>query len=78
MGNLEYKVVRKKKIDKELNLRVLVNNAAERIIVEFSSKDGKIILQKNYQDNYYGREEAKVFEDSMKSIADLKARFKLK
>lgn len=78
MGNLEYKVVKKKKIDKEMTLRVLVNNAAERILVEFSSKDGKIILQKSFQDNFYGREQAKAFEGTLKSINELKAHFRIK
>lgn len=78
MGNLEYKVVKKKKIDKELTLRVLINHAAERILVEFSSKDGKIVLQKSFQDNYYGKEEAKAFETTIKSISELKSHFRLK
>jgi hypothetical protein len=74
MGNLEYKVIRKKKLDKELLLRVLVNKAAERMLVEFSSKDGKLFLQKSFQDNYYGRQEANTFEESLKTINDLEER----
>ncbi len=74
MGNLEYKVVRKKKVDKELTVQVLVNYAAERILVEFSSKDGKMILQKSFQDTFYGKEEAKQFENSLKSFDEFKAR----
>jgi hypothetical protein len=75
MGNLENKVLKKKKLDKELNLKVLVNNASERILVEFSSKDGKMVLQKSFQDNYYGRQDAKAFETSIKTIEDLKEHF---
>jgi hypothetical protein len=75
MGNLEYKVVRKKKVDKELSMRVLVNTAADRILIEFSSKDGKMVLQKSFQDNYYGREEAAAFETRFKSIGELKRHF---
>jgi hypothetical protein len=76
MDNLEYKIVRKKKLDKELTVKILKNVAAERILVEFSSKDGKMIVQKSFQDNYhYGREEAKVFENAFKSINDLKVHF---
>lgn len=78
MGNLEYKVVRKKKLDKDASVRVLINHAAERILVEFSSKDGKIVLQKSFQDTHYGREEAKTFEDSLKSMDDLRSHFRLK
>ena len=72
MGNLEYKIIRKKKLDKELTLKILVNYAAERMLVEFSSKDGKMILQKSFQDNFHGRAEAKVFEGTIKTIDELK------
>ena len=75
MGNLEYKVVRKKKLDKELTLRILKHKVAERIFVEFSSKDGKMLLQKSFQDNFRGREEAKSFEDKYKTISDLRKHF---
>ena len=74
----ETKVIREKKLDKKCTLRVLKNEAAERIFVEFSSKDGKLTLQRSYQDTYYGREEAKVFEGSIKSIDDLVAYFEEK
>jgi len=72
MSLLDTKVLRKKKLDKELNLRVFKNEASERLFVEFSSKDGKMVVQKSFQDTYSGRIEAKVFEDAFKSIEDLK------
>lgn len=75
MANLDTKVVTKKKIDKELSLRVLKNDAAERIYVEFSSKDGKLVLQKSFQDTFYGKRDAQLFQDSLKSIDDLKNYF---
>lgn len=78
MANLEYVVVRKKKIDKELYLRVLFNEAAERILIEFSSKNGKMLLQKSFQNNITGKEAAKVFEKSYKSIKQLKKHFGFK
>jgi hypothetical protein len=77
MSNLEYREVKNKKVDKELTLRVLVNIAAERILVEFSSKDGKMVLQKSFQDNFHGREDAKKFEKHFKSIKELKKHFKV-
>jgi len=77
MGSLDYKVIRKKKLDKELSLKVSKNEAAEKILVEFSSKDGRMILQRSFQDNFYGNQEAEVFEKSMKSINDLKKHFNL-
>lgn len=75
MSGLENKVIRKKKLDKELTMRVLRNELSERIFVEFTSKDGKLVLQKSFQDNHYGQKEAKIFEESLKSIDDLKAYF---
>lgn len=74
MSGLENKVIRKKKLDKELTLKVIRSEMGERIFVEFSSKDGKLILQKSFQDNHYGHKEAKIFEESLKSIDDLRAR----
>lgn len=76
MSSLENKIIKKKKLDKELTLRVIRNEAAERIFVEFSSKDGKIVLQKSFQNNHYGLKEAKVFEESLKTIDDLKSYFR--
>jgi len=78
MSGLDNKIIRKKKLDKELTLKVLKHEAAERIFVEFSSKDGKIILQKSFQDNFHGNKEAKAFENSLKSIDDLKEYFRRK
>lgn len=75
MATLENKVLRKKKIDKELSLKVTKNDAAERIFVEFSSKDGKMVLQRSFQDTFHGRTEAGVFEESIKSINELVAHF---
>lgn len=78
MSGLDNKVVRKKKLDKELTLKVLKHEAAERIFVEFSSRDGKLILQKSFQDNFRGNKEAVEFENSLKSIDDLKEYFRRK
>lgn len=78
MSLLETKVVRKKKLDKDLTVRVLRNEAAERIYVEFSSKDGKIVLQKSFQDNFRGKLEAESFEGAFQTIGDLKKHFGFK
>lgn len=71
MSLLDTKVLKKKKLD-NLNLKVTRNEAAERIFVEFSSKDGKLVVQKSFQDNFMGRTEAKTFEDAFQSLEDLK------
>lgn len=75
MSGLDNKVIRKKKLDKELTLKVLKHEAAERIFVEFSSKDGKLVLQKSFQDNFHGNKEAKAFESRFKTIEELKEYF---
>jgi hypothetical protein len=78
MGNLELKIVKNRKLDKELTLKVMRHKAAERIFVEFTSKDGRLVVQKSFQDNFRGRSEAKIFEDKFKSIGDLKRHFGFK
>lgn len=78
MSNLETKILKKKNIDKELIVKVLRNTASERIFVEFASKDGKLKVHKSFQDNYYGREDAKKFESSIGSIEDLRNYFNSK
>lgn len=78
MTSLDNKIIRKKKLDKELTVKVIKNEASERIFVEFISKDGKLTLHKSFQDTFYGREDAKKFEDSINSIEDLKNYFHTK
>ncbi len=78
MSTLEIKTIRKQKLDKDLTVKVTKQNAAERIFVEFSSKDGKLVLQRSFQDTYAGRKSAEEFENTFKSIDDLKKHFKVK
>lgn len=74
--SLENKVLRKKKLDKELLLKVCQNDATERIFVEFSTKNGRMILQKSFQNNFYGRQDAEAFEKSIATIEEFVARLK--
>lgn len=78
MSNLDYRVIKKKKVDKETNLRVLKNEALNRIAVEFTSDICKLTLQKSYQDTYEGRLEAEEFQKTIKSTNDLKQYFGVK
>jgi hypothetical protein len=75
MSLLDVKVLRKKKVDKDLNVKVSQNEASERIFVEFSSKDGKLVVQRSFQDTYLGRKDAAAFEESFKSFDDFRAHF---
>ena len=76
MSLLDTKVLKKKKLD-NITLKVSRNEANERIFVEFSSKDGKLVVQKSFQDTYSGRQEAAKFEERFKTFDDLKAHFKM-
>lgn len=75
MPILENKVLKKKKIDKDLNLKITRNDAAERLFIEFSSKDNKLVMQKSFQNNYHGRLEADAFENSFQSFDQFKQYF---
>lgn len=76
MSTLEHKVLKNKKLEKDLILKITKSEAAERIFVEFASKDGKMRLQRSFQDNYLGRRDAAVFESMFKNLDELKAHFK--
>lgn len=75
MSSLDNKVIKKKKIDKETNLKVLQNRALGRVMVEFSSDVCKLVVQKSFQDTYEGRKEAEDFQKAIKSTNDLKRYF---
>jgi hypothetical protein len=72
------KVIKKKKVDKELTLKVTKNEMSERIFVEFRTDDGKIVLQKSFQDNYSGAAAAEEFSKSIKNLKDLRNYFGMK
>lgn len=72
------KITKTKKLDKHSVMRLSKNDANGRIFVEFASEDGKLVLQKSFQNNYFGNKEAEEFQDTIKSIGDLKAYFKIK
>jgi hypothetical protein len=75
MVNYDSKVLKKKKIDKELNLKVTQNEMSGRIFVEFSSEDGKLVTQKSFQNTFEGKKEAEAFQKRFKSLNDLKKYF---
>ena len=75
MANYDSKVLKSKKIDKELTLKVTQNGTGGRIFVEFSSEDGKLVTQKSFQDTYDGKKDCELFQKRFKSINDLKKYF---
>lgn len=72
---IEVKVLEKKKLGKELALKVSLNEMSSRILVEFLSNDGKMVLQKSFQNTYEGKKESESFSKSIKSLTDLKKYF---
>lgn len=70
------KVVKTKKLG-NLLLQVSENEHSERIFVDFSTVDGKLKLQKSFQNNFEGKKEAKEFQSRFKSLSDLKKYFGL-
>jgi hypothetical protein len=71
------RIVKTKKLGKDALLQVSVNDISKRIFVDFSSSDGKIKIQKTFQDNFEGKREAKEFEKRFKSLKDLRKYFGL-
>jgi hypothetical protein len=78
MSNFENKVLKKKKLDKELNLIVTQNDMSKIIFVDFVSENGRMKLQKSFQNTYDGKKASQKFQKSIKSIVDLKKYFGIK
>lgn len=72
MTNFETKILKKKKIDKILTLKVTQSGMNGRIFVEFSSEDGKLVVQKSFQNTFEGNRDAEQFQKRFRSIKDLK------
>ena len=66
------KVLKKKKLDSEASLRVTQNENSGRIFVDFYSEDGRLKVQKSFQDTLAGRTDAEKFQKKIKSIKDLR------
>lgn len=71
---MEQKVVKQKKLDKELNLKISEDTYSARIYVEFSSDDRKLVLQRSFQNNIAGREQCAEFSRSLKTLQELRDR----
>ena len=71
------KVVKTKKLGKNVVLQVSENEHSQRILVDFFTTDGKIKVQKTFQNNFEGKKEAKEFQKRFKSLNDLKKYFGL-
>ena len=78
MGPMDFKLLKKKEIDKGVTLKVTKNIMSNRIFVEFISESPKLTLQKNFQDSLYGKIESEKFVKSISSLEDLLAYFRVK
>lgn len=73
----ENKVVKTKKLGKSVVLQVSENEYSNRILVDFSTIDGKLKIQKTFQNNFEGKKEAIEFQKQFKTLSDLKKYFGL-
>ena len=73
----ENKILKNSQISKGLTLKIIQNDMTDRILVEFKSEDGKLVLQKSFQNTVLGRMESEKFESKIKSLRDLKIYFGL-
>ena len=76
--NTDFKVIKKKEIDKGTTLKVTKNIMSGRIFVEFASLDPKITLQKNFQDTMDGKLQSEKFAKSITSTDQLMKYFGIK
>lgn len=71
------KVTKVKKLGKDAVLQTSVNDITKRIFVDFSSTDGRLKIQKSFQNTFEGKKQAKEFEKAFKSLNDLKKYFRM-
>lgn len=71
------KVVKTKKFGKNMVLQVSENEHSNRILVDFFTVDGKLKVQKTFQNNFEGKKQAQEFQKRFKSLEDLKKYFGL-
>lgn len=74
----DFKLLKEKKLNGGVILKVTQNIMSGRIFVEFSSTDPKLTLQKNFQDNLDGQKKSREFSKSIKSTDQLLEYFGLK
>jgi hypothetical protein len=76
--NTDFKMLRKKDLDKGTTLKITQNLMSGRIFVEFATEDRKLVLQKNFQDSLDGKSESDKFSKSIKTTDQLREYFGVK
>lgn len=74
---IENKILKNLELSRGLTLKVTQNEMAGRILIEFKSEDGKLTLQKSFQNTVEGRMESERFEKKIRTLRDLKVYFGL-
>jgi hypothetical protein len=74
----DFKLLKEKKIGKELTLKISQNLMSGRIFVEFNSTNPKLTLQKNFQNTIEGKYKSEEFSKSIKSLEQFKEYFGIK
>jgi hypothetical protein len=76
--NSDFKLIKEKKVSKDVILKITQNLMSGRIFVEFSSQNPRIVLQRNFQDDIYGHMLSEKFAKSITSTNQLREYFGLK
>lgn len=69
--NGDFKIIKEKKIDNSILLRISKNIMSGRIFVEFKLENPKLLLQKNFQNSAEGKQKSEEFAKSIKSVNQL-------
>lgn len=78
MTNLDNKILKKKKLDKETTLLISQNEINGRIFVEFCSETNRLKVQKSFQNTFEGKRDSETFSKTIKNIKDLRKYFGVK
>lgn len=66
---LESKVLKEKALDKDLRLKVYANS--DKIFVEYSAKNGRLVVQRSFYNDVDGKRESAKFQKQFKKVEDL-------
>jgi len=75
--NLDNKLVKTKKLGGGLTMKILQNDVSGRIFVEFISGDGRLTLQKSFQNNLEGNKASLEFQERFTDLKALRKYFGL-
>lgn len=78
MTSTDFKLIKEKKMDKGTTLKITQNLASGRIFVQFTSTNPNLMLQKSFQDNWFGKNDSEKFAKSIKNTSQLLAYFGIK